>query len=61
MKPAIFSTTSELPSSVIGHFRDRIIYRHDVVQAADVDERIAQGARHLLVDFGNDDLLPFCW
>ena len=28
-------------------------------QAADMDERITQGARHLLVDFGNDDLGRF--
>jgi hypothetical protein len=43
MKPAIFSTTSDEPSSA-----------DDGVQPADVDEGVAQGARHLFVDLCDD-------
>ena len=42
------------------HFRDGIVDRDNVIQAADVDERIAECARHLLIDFRNDDLGRFC-
>ena len=36
-------------------FQQGIVHRHDVVQAADVDEGITQAAGHVLVDLGDDD------
>ena len=41
------------------HFCQRAIQRNDIVHAVDVHQGIAQSARHLLVNLGDDDFGNF--
>ena len=38
------------------HFCQWIVYWYDVIQLADVDERVTQSTGHLLIHFCNNDL-----
>ena len=43
-----------------GHFGERVIYRDNVVDTAEMDERVAQAARHLLVNLSDDHRGRLC-